>query len=100
MVEKIYATPNATAPMRPVIFNADACNGCNLCVEICQIDVFMPNPKKGKPPIVMYPDECWYCGCCVGACPNSKKGAIKFNHPLAQRVRWKDKETGEQHFRV
>jgi hypothetical protein len=45
----------------------------------------------------LYPDECWYGGCCVAHCP--QPGAIRLNHPLAQRVRWKRKESGE-HFRV
>ncbi|MBW1767153.1 MAG: ferredoxin family protein [Deltaproteobacteria bacterium] len=95
--KKVYALPNVSTPNRPVIFNAKECNGCNICVEVCQMDVLIPNPEKGKPPIILFPEECWYGGCCVEHCPTS--GAIKFNHPLMQRVRWKRKETGE-HFRV
>ena len=99
MVEKVYAVPNVPTPSRPVIFNPDICIGCscNICVEVCQMDVLIPNPGRGKPPIVLYPDECWYGGCCVAECPNL--GAIKLNHPLMQRVRWKRKDTGE-YFRV
>lgn len=89
----IYALPNEPTPTRPVLFNADICNGCNVCVEICVQDVFIPNPEKDKPPIILYPDECWYGGCCVEMCP--KPGAIKFNIPLMWRTPWKDKETGE-----
>lgn len=95
--EKVYATPNIVTPNKPVIFDPDICNGCNICVETCQMDVLIPNPEKGKPPIILHPDECWYGGCCVVHCPNP--GAIKLNHPLMQRVRWKRKATGE-HFRV
>jgi NAD-dependent dihydropyrimidine dehydrogenase PreA subunit len=95
--EKAYATPNVVIPNRPVIFDSNICNGCNRCVAICLMDVLIPNPKKGKPPIIMYPDECWYDGCCVLECP--RPGAIKMNHPLMQRVRFKRKDTGE-HFRV
>jgi len=95
--EKIYARPNAVTPNKPLRFNSDICNGCNRCVEICLMDVLIPNPKKGKPPIILYPDECWYDGCCVLECP--KSGAIKMNHPLMQRVRFRRKDTGE-HFRV
>jgi len=95
--KKVYAFPNLPTPSRPVIFNPEICKGCNVCVEICQMDVFIPNPEKGKPPIILHPDECWYDGCCVAGCP--KPGAIKLNHPLMQRVRWKRKDTGE-HFRV
>lgn len=92
-----YASPNRITPQRPVVFNADVCNGCNRCVEVCLMDVFIPSPQKGKPPVVLYPDECWYDGSCVMACPRA--GAIKLNHPLTQRVRFKRKDTGE-HFRV
>ncbi len=95
--EKVHVTPNVPTPNRPVIFDPEICIGCNQCVEVCQVDVYIPNPSEGKPPIIMYPDECWYCGCCVVECPNP--GAIKFNWPLMQRVRWKRKGTGE-HFRV
>lgn len=95
--EKVYFTPNVPTPNRPVIFDSEICIGCNQCVEVCQVDVYIPNPSEGKPPIIMYPDECWYCGCCVVQCPNP--GAIKFNWPLMQRVRWKRKGTGK-HFRV
>ena len=41
----------------------------------------------------MYPDECWYDGACVMECP--RPGAIRLNHPLAQRVTFKRKATGE-----
>jgi NAD-dependent dihydropyrimidine dehydrogenase PreA subunit len=95
--EKVYAAPNVPTPNRPVIFNPEICNGCNECIEVCQVDVFVPNPEVGKPPIILYPDECWYGGCCVYTCPNP--GAINFNWPLMQRVHWKRKATGE-HFRV
>ncbi len=95
--KKVYAIPNWCTPNNPVIFDPDICNGCNICVDVCQVDLLIPNPEKGKPPIILYPEECWYGGCCVAMCP--KPGAITLSHPLPQRVRWKRKETGE-HFRV
>ena len=97
--EDVRMFPNLITPSNPVIFNGEVCNGCNECVEICMMDILMPNPVKGRPPIVLYPEECWYGGCCVKACPLWQKGAITLNHPLNQRVRWKRKETGE-HFRI
>jgi len=97
MSDKIYATPNPSTPNRPVIFNADICTGCNRCVEVCVMDIFIPNPEKGKTPIIIYPEECWYGGVCVDHCP--VEGAIKLNHPLMQRVRFKRKNTGE-HYRI
>ncbi|MBW1720980.1 MAG: ferredoxin family protein [Deltaproteobacteria bacterium] len=95
---KVYAQPNLITPNRPVIIDPEVCTGCNLCVEICPSDVYIPNPQKGKPPIILYPEECWYCGCCLMECPLHDKGANKLNWPLMQRMRWKRKETGE-HFR-
>ena len=95
--EKVFAIPNLPTPNRPVIFDPEQCNGCNKCVEICQMDVLIPNPEKGKPPIVLFAEECWYGGCCVAHCP--RPGSIKLNLPLYQRVRWKEKNTGN-HFRV
>jgi NAD-dependent dihydropyrimidine dehydrogenase PreA subunit len=47
--------------------------------------------------VVLHPEECWYCGPCVDDCP--LPGAIRLNHPLQQRVRWKRKGGGG-HFRV
>lgn len=95
--KKVYAFPNQTTPARPLIFDSEQCTGCNTCVDVCQVDLLIPNPVKGKPPVILYPEECWYCGCCTMQCPSP--GAITLNHPLTQRVRWKRKKTGE-HFRV
>ena len=52
--QKVFAIPNVQTPSMPVIINPDACIGCNKCVEICPIDVFIPNPKKGGPPIILH----------------------------------------------
>jgi NAD-dependent dihydropyrimidine dehydrogenase PreA subunit len=93
--KKVYVMPNVATPNRPVIRNPEACIGCNTCVDVCQVDVYIPNPIKGKPPITLHPDECWYCGCCVNECPRLSAGAIKFNFPLQQRVHFKRKATGE-----
>ncbi len=77
------------AVLKPLTFNAEICDGCNRCVEVCQVDILIPHPKKGKPPVVVYPGECWYGGCCVAICP--KPGAIELNTPLMNRVHWKKK---------
>ena len=90
---KIYAAPNIATPSRPVIFNQETCTGCNHCVEVCPVDVYIPNPEKRKSPIILHPDECWYCGVCVNDC--TVFGAIKFNWPLEQRGYLKRKKTGE-----
>ncbi len=91
--KKLMALPNISTPSSPVVFNPEICNGCNTCVDVCQIDVFMPNPEPGKPPIILHPDECWYGGCCVNDCP--RPGAIMFKWPLELRGYWKNKATGE-----
>ena len=71
---------------RTVEINPDACTGCNLCVEICMMDVFAAAPKKGDPPIVVYPEECWLEGSCVEMCPQREQGAIRVSIPLTMRV--------------
>ena len=45
-----YALPNVISPSNPVIFDPDLCTGCNNCVEVCQVDVFIPNPEEEMPP--------------------------------------------------
>ena len=82
-----YAVPNPPTPGTPIIIDRNFCNGCNRCVKICLMDIFIPNAEKGQPPIILYPEECYYDGCCVDECP--EEGAIQLNHPLMQRVRWK-----------
>ena len=89
MDKKIYVTPE-TCISNPITFNTDTCIGCNRCMEVCQVDLFITNPEKGSPPIIVYPSECWYCGCCVDACP--VPGTIILNPLLMNRVHWKLKE--------
>ncbi len=96
MAQRVYAIPNITTPNRPVINDPDVCEGCNECVEVCPLDVFIPAPEKGAAPIILHPEECWYCGCCVNGCPT---GALKINWPIQQRGYWKRVATG-QNFRV
>jgi NAD-dependent dihydropyrimidine dehydrogenase PreA subunit len=67
MAQRVYAIPNIATPNRPVINDAELCLGCNGCVEVCPIDVFIPAPEVGAPPIILHPEECWYCeGIAVG----------------------------------
>lgn len=88
--KKAYAFQEPAAAT-PLSFNPDICNGCNQCVEVCQVDILIPHSQQGKPPIVLYPGECWYGGCCVAICP--KPGAIKLNSLPMNRVHWIRKET-------
>ncbi len=70
----------------PIRFDEKACNGCNLCVEICPMDIMAPSTERHKPPSVVYPEECRYCGACWVRCPYQKQGAIKVVPPPAMRV--------------
>jgi len=74
---------------KPIIIDSSKCTGCNSCVDICMVDLFVPSSEKGKPPVVLYPGECWYCGCCVMVCP--EEGAILLRHPLMNQVQWIEK---------
>lgn len=84
--ENITVIPDYTG-VSPLTFDPSRCNGCNMCIEVCQVDILLPNPEKGKPPVVLYPGECWYAGCCITVCP--KPGAVKLNIPLMNRVKWR-----------
>ena len=39
----------------PIVYDSEKCIGCNKCVDICQVDLLIPNPEAGEPPIVLYP---------------------------------------------
>lgn len=70
----------------PIVFNEDVCDGCNVCVNVCLMEILERNPEKGKPPLVKYPDECAYDGACWMQCHLADKGAIKVVPPLPMRV--------------
>ena len=70
----------------PLIFDESLCVGCNTCANICQCDIMIPNPEKGKHPIVAFPGECYYCGACVMVCP--RPGAIYLQHPVMNRAKF------------
>ncbi|MCI2062813.1 MAG: ferredoxin family protein [Eubacteriaceae bacterium] len=70
----------------PIIYDDSRCIGCNICTQMCQCDVLLPNTEKGQPPIVAWPGECYYCGACVLQCP--VEGAIRLEHPLMNRTKF------------
>ncbi len=86
----------AMAPFLPVSFDADLCIGCNVCVDVCQVDIMLPNPEEGMPPRVAFPRECWFDGTCVAACP--VPGAIILNRLEKDRVRVWRLESGERFY--
>lgn len=74
------------ASVRPIVYDGDKCIGCNRCAEVCQVDVLVPSPEKGRHPEVLYPGECYYCGSCVMECP--VEGAISLRHPLMNQTKF------------
>ncbi len=70
----------------PILFDESVCNGCNICVEVCPMDILGPSPEKNKPPLVLYGDECRYCGACWIRCPHGKRHALKIIVPPSMRV--------------
>ena len=90
MSEKNSYTFSEMPSANPIFIDSEKCTGCNRCVNICQVDLFIPNQMKGGAPLVLYPGECWYCGCCIVECP--VEGAIKLRHPLMNQVRWIEKD--------
>jgi NAD-dependent dihydropyrimidine dehydrogenase PreA subunit len=56
----------------PVIVDSEACiadKGCNVCVDVCPLDVLDIDMEKGT--AYMKYDECWYCLPCETDCPTN-----------------------------
>ena len=83
-----YTAEPVGCSVKPLIFDETLCIGCNRCATVCQVDILIPAPEKGKHPIVLYPGECYYCGSCVMACP--APGAIRLRHPIMNRTKFTD----------
>jgi NAD-dependent dihydropyrimidine dehydrogenase PreA subunit len=48
--------------------NADACNGCSMCLKVCPHDVF---ELYGKKAIIARRNLCMECGACAINCPQN-----------------------------
>lgn len=90
--DKAILTPNPMLPNHVVTIDPELCVACYQCAEVCRSSVIVENIEKDKPPVLIYPDECWHCAVCTENCPT---GAIKFEHPINQKITFKDKDTGE-----
>ena len=53
-MSKVMAVPDQ-ALVDPITIFPDICTGCNLCLHVCPVDLFLPNEEKGGPPLVLYP---------------------------------------------
>lgn len=61
--------------------NPELCDGCNICVEDCPVEVFVLNPATGKA-VAAYNRDCWECFLCQDICP---KKAIEVS-PASERT--------------
>ena len=93
---KLGRSPIKVGAITPVTFDPNLCIGCNICVDVCQVDIMLPNPEEGLPPVIAYPEECWYDGSCVAACP--VPGAISLNGLAKDSVHFQRKSTGEDFY--
>jgi NAD-dependent dihydropyrimidine dehydrogenase PreA subunit len=48
-----------------VIIEADKCNGCGECVDVCPVEVFELQNNKS---VAVSPEECLGCESCVEVC--------------------------------
>lgn len=49
-------------------YNIHNCIGCQMCVNICPMDVFRFNKEVNKS-VIAYPENCQSCGQCFVNCP-------------------------------
>ena len=50
-------------------YNINNCIGCQMCVNICPMDVFRFNTEQRKS-VIAYPENCQSCGQCFVNCPD------------------------------
>lgn len=55
---------------KPIV-DADKCNGCGTCIEVCPMEVFV---KENDKSVVKKADECIGCKACEAQC---SENAIK-----------------------
>lgn len=66
----------------PPVIDEMKCVKCNICAQICSMDVFGP-AQPGEIPVPIYWKECWHCRACAIDCPS---GAIELRYPLPMRM--------------
>jgi NAD-dependent dihydropyrimidine dehydrogenase PreA subunit len=57
----------ALAAQSPFVaaLDTEACSGCGICIERCQMDAFTEDGDR----VAHNPDRCIGCGLCVSTCP-------------------------------
>ncbi len=55
----------AVSPLNTLQFDADLCNGCGMCVDVCPHGVFIRNKRAVH---VVHPEDCMECGACQVNC--------------------------------
>ena len=45
MYNKAIMVPNPMTPNQAIFIDEKLCIGCNMCVEVCRVDVLLPNPE-------------------------------------------------------
>jgi NAD-dependent dihydropyrimidine dehydrogenase PreA subunit len=48
----------------------DKCNGCGICVDVCNMDVLRQNSSDNKA-YIAYPEDCMTCFECHRQCPEN-----------------------------
>lgn len=68
----------------PPVIDRSKCTGCEICAQICPLDVIRVVKKdQAREVVVKYPYECWHCRACIRDCP---AGAIRMRYPLSHMM--------------
>ncbi|MBP2639823.1 MAG: 4Fe-4S protein [Firmicutes bacterium] len=79
--------------MPPVIDKAK-CIKCEICAQICPLDVIRVEKKDQEREIVVkYPYECWHCRACIKECSSN---AITMRYPLSHMMFYMDVPTADR----
>jgi adenylylsulfate reductase subunit B len=68
----------------PPVIDRTKCIKCEVCAQICPLDVIRVDKKEQKREVVVkYPYECWHCRACIKECPAD---AITMRYPLSHMM--------------